>query len=576
MSNGGAGRSCGLLKACIIMLAGLLLAPQLAAQGNAKAPGGTERPGKAAIASAHYLATEAGHEILARGGNAFDAAIAVSSTLAVVEQTSSGIGGGGFWVLHRAEDGFETMIDGREMAPAASTRDMYLDEEGNVDRDLATNGPLAAGIPGEIAALAHIAENYGRLPLAESLAPAVRIAREGFPVYTKFHTMLGWVLPQIKRWPAASEAFLLDGEVPPMGHVIKLPDLARVLERVGNEGPEVFYEGDIARQLVEGVREAGGIWTMEDMAAYRVVEREPIRTVYKGYELVTASPPSSGGIAIAQMLNILDPWPLAQMDRPQRTHLIVEAMRRAYRDRAIYLGDPDFTEVPAARLTSPFYAAGLRAGINPSKATPSVMLPGNNLPWESEDTTHFSVMDADGNMVAATLTVNLVFGNRFMVPGTGFVLNNEMDDFSAKEGEPNAFGLIGFKANAIEPRKRPLSSMTPTIIKGDDKIGIIGTPGGSRIITMVLLGILDFMEGNDPEHWVKLPRFHHQYVPDHISAEPDAFTEEEIAALEEKGHTVEVATRRWGNMHGVLWNKQDNEVKAGSDPRSDAGKAIVR
>jgi gamma-glutamyltranspeptidase/glutathione hydrolase len=560
-----------LINFCLVALGGLLLAPGF--PGTALAQ---EKPGKAAIASAHYMATDAGHEVLAKGGNAFDAAIAVSSTLAVVEQTSSGIGGGGFWVLHRAADGFEIMVDGREMAPAASSRDMYLNEDGTVNRDLAVNGPLAAGIPGEIAALAHIAENYGRLPLAESLAPAIRVAREGFPVYEKFHSMLGWSLPQIKRWPAASEAFLLDGEVPPMGHVIKLPDLAVVLERVGNEGPEVFYEGDIARQLVEGVREAGGIWTMEDMAAYQVVEREPIRTTYKGYELVTASPPSSGGIAIAQMLNILDPWPLGEMDTAQRTHLIVEAMRRAYRDRAIYLGDPDFAEVPVERLTSRHYADGLRAGINPSQATPSIMLPGNDLPWESEDTTHFSVMDADGNMVAATLTVNLPFGNRFMVPGTGFVLNNEMDDFSAKEGEPNAFGLIGFKANAIEPRKRPLSSMTPTIIKGEDKVGIVGTPGGSRIITMVLLGILDFMEGNDPEHWVALPRFHHQYVPDQISAEPDTFTAEEVAALEAKGHEVNVLDRQWGNMHGVLWNRETGEVKAGSDPRSDAGKATVR
>ncbi len=535
-----------------------------------------ERPGKAAIASAHYLATEAGHEVLAAGGNAFDAAIAVSAALAVVEQTSSGIGGGGFWLLHRAEDGFEVMVDGREQAPAAATRDMYLNADGTVNRELATTGPLAAGIPGEIAALAHIADNYGRLPLADSLAPAIRIAREGFPVYEKFHTMLGWSQQHIARWPAAREAFLLDGEVPPLGHVIKLPDLARVLERVAEGGAEVFYEGEIAQQLVDGVRAEGGIWTMEDMAAYTVVEREPIRTRYQGYELVTAAPPSSGGVAIAEMLNILDPWPLDSLSTPQRTHLIVEAMRRAYRDRAIYLGDPDFTEVPVARLTSRFYADGLRAGINPRAATPSMMLPGNDLPWESDDTTHFSVIDADGNIVSATLTVNLSFGNRFMVPGTGFVLNNEMDDFSTKEGEPNAFGLIGFKANAIEPRKRPLSSMTPTIIKGDDRIGVLGTPGGSRIITMVLLGILDFMDGQQPEHWVALPRFHHQYVPDRISAEPDAFTPEEVAALEAMGHTVEVRKGRWGNMHGVLWNRLTGEVSAGSDPRSDAGRAIVR
>jgi gamma-glutamyltranspeptidase/glutathione hydrolase len=468
------------------------------------------------------------------------------------------------------------MVDGREQAPGASTIDMYLDGEGNVDRNLATNGPLAAAIPGEIAALEHIAENYGRLSLARSLQPAIRIAREGFPVYEKFHTMLGWKQEQIARWPAAAEAFLLDGEVPPMGHVIRLPDLARVLEQVAAEGAETFYRGDIARQLVAGVREAGGIWTLEDLAAYQVREREPIRTDYGAYELVTAPPPSSGGIAIATMLNILEGYPLEELQGAQRAHYIAEAMRRAYRDRALYLGDPDFYEVPTERLTSQFYADGLRAAIHPDKATPSDLLPGSEGPREGTDTTHFSIIDAEGNMVAATLTVNLAFGASFMVPGTGFVLNNEMDDFSAKPGEPNAFGLIGFEANEIRPYKRPLSSMTPTFIMGEDRVGVLGTPGGSRIITMVLLGILDFMEGHEPESWVSLPRFHHQYVPDRISAEPDAFTDREVAELEAMGHTVRISGRRWGNMHGVLWDRENGAVTAGSDPRSDAGRAIVR
>ncbi|MEJ2535407.1 MAG: gamma-glutamyltransferase, partial [Gammaproteobacteria bacterium] len=305
----------------LVLLALFLLQPAMAAEA------GAERPGRAAIASAHYLATEAGHEILEAGGNAFDAAIAVSTVLAVVEQTSSGIGGGGFWLLHRASDGHQVMVDGREKAPAAAHMDMYLDENGEVNRDLATNGPLAAGIPGEIAALEHIAERYGRLPFARSLQPAIRVAREGFPVYEKFHTMLGWKKEVIQRWPAAAEAFLLDGEVPPMGHVIRLPDLAGVLEQVAAEGADAFYRGDIARRLVEGVRAAGGIWTMEDLAAYDVKEREPIRTDYGAYELVTASPPSSGGIAIATMLNILEAYPLAELERAQRAHLIVEAMR---------------------------------------------------------------------------------------------------------------------------------------------------------------------------------------------------------------------------------------------------------
>ncbi|MBT8048708.1 MAG: gamma-glutamyltransferase [Xanthomonadales bacterium] len=536
----------------------------------------SEKPGKAAIASAHFMATEAGHEILARGGNAFDAAIAVSAALAVVEPTSSGIGGGGFWLVHRAEDGFETMIDAREQAPAAAHKDMYLDEEGNVVRDLAVNGPLAGGIPGEIAGLQHLADHYGRLPLAASLQPAIRIAREGFPVDDKFHALMNYRIDVIKRWPAAAEAYLADGELPPVGHIIRLPDLAWVLENVAEHGAKGFYTGPVAERVIEGVRAAGGIWTMEDLASYTVKERDPIRTMYGDYELVTAPPPSSGGVAIAEILNILEPYPINELDPVLRTHLIVEAMRRAYRDRAIYLGDPDFVDIPVEMLTSQFYADGLRASIRPDRATPSSMLAGNDQVPEGTDTTHFSIIDAEGNMVAATLTVNTPFGSCFMPPGTGFVVNNEMDDFSAKEGEPNAYGLIGFVANEIQPFKRPLSSMTPTFMIGEDKRAVIGTPGGSRIITMVLLGILDFMRGNEPESWVALPRFHHQYVPDKVSAESGAFTPGQVEALQAMGHEVEVRERTWGNMHGAMWNLETGEVTAGSDPRWSSGRAIVK
>lgn len=558
-----------------------LYAEQANIAGHGKAESGKvgygkARPDKAAIASAHYLATAAGHEILAKGGNAFDAAVAVSSVLAVVEQTSSGLGGGAFWLLHRASDGFDVMIDGREMAPAAAFTDMYLNEDGTVNRDLAVNGPLAAGIPGEVAGLVHIAKNYGKLPLSESLKPAIRTAREGFPVYDKFYRMLKYSEKQIRRWPAGSEVFLADDKLPEMGQLIKLPDLAVVLETIAAEGRDGFYKGEIAQRLVDGVQAAGGIWTMQDMAAYVIKERQPVRTTYQGYELVTAPPPSSGGIAIAEILNIIEPYEIAQQDRVHRIHLTVEAMRRAYRDRALYLGDSDFYPVPQARLTNPDYAAGLRAGIMYDKATPSDMLPGReNLP-DGTDTTHFSIMDTEGNLVAATLTVNTPFGSKFMVPGTGFVLNNEMDDFSAKPGEPNAYGLIGFTANEIQPGKRPLSSMSPTLMIGEDKVAVIGTPGGSRIITMVLLGILDFMDGNGPESWVSLPRYHHQFLPDRISAEPDAFTPQEVAALQAMGHTVEVRERRWGNMHGVMFDRITGEVTAGSDARSDAGSAVVK
>lgn len=535
-----------------------------------------DKPGKAAIASQHFLATEAGHEILAQGGNAFDAAIAVSAALAVVEPTSSGLGGGGFWMIHRAEDNFQTMIDAREVAPAAAHRDMYLDENGEVNRDLAVNGPLAGGIPGEVAGMEHLAVHYGRLPLSVSLQPAIRIAREGFAVDEKFHALMNRRIETIKRWPSAAEAYLVDGEMPPVGHIIKLPDLAWVLEQVAEHGAKGFYTGPVAEKLVKGVRDAGGIWTTDDLATYHVKEREPIRTMFGGYELVTAPPPSSGGIAIAEILNILEPYSVNDLDPVLRTHLIVEAMRRAYRDRAIYLGDPDFVTMPVGMLTSPYYADGLRASIRPDKATPSSMLAGNEPLREGTDTTHFSLMDAEGNMVAGTLTVNVPFGSAFMPPGTGLLVNNEMDDFSAMQGDPNEWGLIGFEANEIQPFKRPLSSMSPTFMIGEDRQAVIGTPGGSRIITMVLLGILDFMRGNEPESWVALPRFHHQYVPDQISAEPNAFTPEQIEALEAMGHTVQVRERPWGNMHGVLWDLESGGVKAGSDPRWPSGRAIVR
>ncbi|MGH8033652.1 MAG: gamma-glutamyltransferase [Lysobacterales bacterium] len=538
--------------------------------------GAQQGPGKAAIASAHYLATEAGFEILEKGGNAFDAAIAVSSVLAVVEQTSTGLGGGAFWLLHRANDGKQVMVDAREQAPAAAWRDMYLDAEGNVNRDLAVNGPLAGAIPGEVAGLEHLAKNYGRLPLAVSLQPAIRIAREGFPVDEKFHEMMGWRISTIRKWPAAAAVMLADGEVPPLGYVIKLPDLAAILEQVAEHGAAGFYSGPVAELIIKGVRDAGGIWTLEDFAAYRVKEREPIRTDYGDYELVTAPPPSSGGVAIAEILNIVEAWPINDLDTVPRAHLLVEAMRRAFRDRAVYLGDPDFVEIPLDMLTSQYYADGLRASIRPDNATPSSMLPGNSQVPEGTDTSHFSIIDADGNMVAATLTVNLPFGSAFMPPGTGFMVNNEMDDFSAKQGVPNAFGLIGFEANEIEPYKRPLSSMSPTFMIGADKRAVIGTPGGSRIITMVLLGILDFMKGHEPDSWVALPRFHHQYEPDVIYAEPGAFTVEEIEALRALGHAVDASGDTWGNMHGVMWNLKTGEVTAGSDPRHASGRAIVK
>lgn len=557
-----------------LVVQGLLLSLTLVLCAVASANDG---PGRAAIASAHGLATDAGFEILGRGGNAFDAAVAVSAALAVVEPSSSGIGGGGFWLLHGSDGELSVMVDGRETAPAASHRDMYLDEAGEVNRDLAVNGPLAAGIPGAPAAWAHVSKEYGRLSLAENLQPAIRLAENGFPVDEKYRLLLGFRAEVMQRWRETAAIFMPGGEVPEVGEIIRQPDLADTLRRVAETDARDFYTGETAGKLVAGVKAAGGIWTAEDLAAYRVVEREPIELQHGGYRLITAPPPSSGGIAIGQILNIIEPWRLHEAGEADRVHLLTEAMRRAYRDRAFYLGDPDFVEIPTEMLLSRNYAAGLRTGIRPDRATPSATLAGDPaFAKESNDTTHFSLMDADGNLVSATLTVNLPYGSAFAPPGTGVLLNNEMDDFSAAPGAPNAFGLIGFTANAIEPGKRMLSSMSPTIVIGPERTAVLGTPGGSRIISMVALGILDFMAGNDPQSWVSMPRFHHQYLPDEISLEENALSEEARTELRERGHEITVRERPWGNMHGVMWNRATGEIGAASDPRVASGKALVK
>ena len=554
----------------LVSLAALVVAEiSLAA---APAPKG---PGKAAVASAHYLATEAGHEILAQGGNAFDAAAAVSMALAVVEPSSSGIGGGGFYLLHRASDGKDVFIDARETAPAAVDPAWYLDDEGKPNRDASVNGPLAAGIPGQPAGVVWLAEHYGRLPLARSLAPAIRLARDGFPVDDKYRALIGYRKDVLNRYPAAARQFLVGGDVPELGHVLKQPELAATIERLVKHGHSGFYAGQTARRLVTGVNEAGGSWTLDDLSAYQVKEREPLRFDYRGHRIITAPPPSSGGVALATMLNILAPWDLAKLAPDLRAHLLAEAMRRAYRDRGIYLGDPDFVQAPVTMLTGTDYAAGLRASIQLDKATPSAMLPGADNEPRGTDTTHFSIIDGEGNLVAATQTVNLPYGSGFVPPGTGVLLNNEMDDFALVPGEPNAFGLIGREANAPAPGKRMLSSMTPTFLIDEDRTVVIGTPGGSRIITMVLLGLLDAVEGHSAEHIVRLRRFHHQYLPDAISAESGALDEATIAGLRERGHTVNAGEREWGNMHVAVWYRDGNRVEAASDPRWSVGRGRV-
>ncbi len=530
-------------------------------------------PGRNAVATAHPLATAAGQQILAAGGNAFDAAVAVSAVLAVVEPYSSGIGGGGFWLLHR-KDGHEVMVDGRETAPGKAHRDMYLDELGEIIPGLSMNGPLAAGIPGEPAALAHIAGHYGKLPLGRSLAPAIRLAREGFAVTPHYRKMATWRKEALNGSFEARATFLDNGEVPELGYVVKQPHLANTLEALAKEGHDGFYRGKVANVMVDAVQQAGGIWTLEDLADYKVIERQPLKGYYGDYTITSVPPPSSGGVALITMLNMLEQLGYDQASEPERTHLLVEVMRRAYRDRAHYLGDSDYVEVPVARLISKPHAKQLAVGIDPLQATPSSTLPGYGAPVGGNDTTHFSILDGEGNYVAATLSINYPFGSGFVAGDSGVLLNDEMDDFSAKPGLPNAYGLVGAEANAIAPGKRMLSSMSPSFVSRPDGTAILGTPGGSRIITMVLLGMLEYFDGKGVDAWVARPRIHHQYLPDILFIEPGALPPSHLKALQKRGHQTELSDSRWGNMQAVHWNRKTGDVEAASDPRVEGAASV--
>jgi len=528
-----------------------------------------------AIASAYPLATEAGQEVLAKGGNAFDAAVAVSAALGVVEPSSSGLGGGGFYLLHRQSDGFETMLDAREKAPGAASRDMYLDKAGNPIANASTDGPRSAGIPGEPAAFDYLARRFGKLPLKVSLAPAIRLAREGFPLYARLQGGIRAKRETLARSPDAAHVFLTaDGGVPELGALIKQPDLAKTLEIIAAQGAKGFYGGRVAEALVNGVRAGGGIWTLADLSSYQVIERKPLEGHYHGARIVSAAPPSSGGVAVIDSLNILSGYDLHAVDSTTRKHLIIEAMRRAYRDRAIYLGDPDFVKMPLPQLISVDYAAGQRTSIRLDKAMPSALLPGIEADKGGLHTTHFSVLDAAGNRVACTISINLFFGSGFMAPQTGVLLNDTMDDFSVKPGTPNAFGLVGNAANAIAPNKRPLSSMSPSFVETPTGLMIIGTPGGSYIISMVLLGTLDYLDGLSAAEIVKDPRYHHQYLPDVVEYETGAMSVTEISQLRAEGYTLQEGARQWGNMQVITWDNATGKVEAASDPRGE-GEGLV-
>jgi len=379
----------------------------------------------------------------------------------------------------------------------------------------------------------------------------------------------------MERFDGTKKVFLADGDAPKVGETFRQPDLAHTLELIAAKGFDGFYRGDTAAKIVADVNKYGGDWQAADLTGYAVKERAPIRFKYRDWDIVTAPPPSSGGVALAEMLQVLEGWDLAKLDEAHRIHIITEAMRRAYRDRTLYLGDPDFVTMPITRLTSDDYAAGLRATIHPDKATPSALLPGGKAPLESDHTTHFSIIDGEGNLASVTQTVNLGYGSGMVADGTGVLLNNEMDDFALKPGTPNAFGVMGFDANAVAPGRRMLSSMTPSFMIGKDRVVVLGTPGGSRIITMVLIGMLGVEQGLDPQQVTAMPRFHHQYLPDQISYEPAAIPAETLKTLEAMGHTLSQGRGTWGNLQAVDWNLGTGVLRGGSDPRNEVGKATV-
>lgn len=534
-------------------------------------------PKQQAVATAHPLATKVGIEILNQGGNAFDAAVAIAAVLGVVEPYNCGLGGGSFWLLHQAAKPTEQadiIIDAREKAPMSASAKKYLNAFGQVNKEKITQGPTAAGIPGQAAALVHIANQYGRLPLSKTFQEAIHLAEQGFLVDEKLALYLEYREKLLKKYPETKAVLFPNNQPLKQGAIFKQPDLAKTLTAIMNEGSAGFYQGVIADKIVSAVNQYGAEWTLDDLKQYQIKERIPLKAAIDGYQVVTMPPPSAGGITLIACLKILSQFETAQLSDADRIHLIAESLRRAYCDRANYLGDPDFIDIPTDWLISDGHIESLTQSINMMRATKSKSLDCHEMVMEGDHTTHFSVIDKEGNLVSATLTINHPFGSGFIVPGTGIILNNELDDFAIKPGKANAFELIGHAANIIAPARRPLSSMTPTFILSNDQVAILGTPGGSRIPSMVLLAALDMMDNKAVTDWVSRPRFHHQYKPDHISFEPAAFSRPLQNALKLRQHKLKNSGREYGNMQAILWDKRQNRLTAASDPRG-IGEAVV-
>jgi gamma-glutamyltranspeptidase/glutathione hydrolase len=527
------------------------------------------------VASEHVLASQVGLDILKRGGNAVDAGVAVGFALAVVLPNAGNIGGGGFMMIHDAKSGKQIALDFRELAPALAHADMYLDAQGNIIPLKSTSTHFAVGVPGTVAGLSLALKRYGTMKLADLIAPSVKLAEQGFIVTEPLAEMLRASQNQLGKWPA-SRAIFFNGDRPlKAGERLVQKDLAKSLRLIAQHGEKAFYEGEIAQKIVAEMKTHGGMMNQDDLKNYKALEREPVRGNYRGYEIVSMPPPSSGGVHIVQMLNMLQHYPIKDYgsNSAQTIHLMSEVMKLAYADRSEYLGDPDFIKVPVKGLTSPDYAQSLIKKINLEKSTPSKEIkPNQPQSYESDQTTHYTVADKDGNVVATTYTLNLLFGSGIVAAGTGILLNNEMDDFSAKAGVPNAFGLIGGSANAVGPKKRPLSSMSPTLVLKDGKMFLTtGSPGGSRIITTTLQVIMNVIDhGMNVAEATITPRMHHQWEPDLLRMEK-GFNVDTLKLLKDKGHQF-----RFGANMGRTQTIQitPKGLEGFSDPRNPDGRAL--
>ncbi len=529
------------------------------------------------VASSSEIATRVGVDILQNGGNAVDAAVAVGLALAVTHPTAGNIGGGGF-MLVRMNDGHCAAIDYRETAPAAAARDMYLNEKGEVVPGASTVGHRAAGVPGSVAGFALALEKFGSMKWADVVEPARILASEGFPVSQALAEDLREA-DALAQFAESRRIFLNDGKFYDEGDTLRQPELAETLARLKERGPREFYEGRTAHLIVEEMKAGGGLITLEDLQSYRPVIREPLRGNYRGYAIITMSPPSSGGVALIEMLNMLERHDVASLghDSSAKYHLLIEVMRRAFADRAILMGDPDVVEIPVRGLISKEYAAHLNKSIDLRRATPSSEVRhGDPIPYEAPQTTHYSIVDAAGNAVANTYTLNTAYGSGVTVRGAGFLLNNQMDDFTSKPGVPNAYGLIQSERNTIAPGKRPLSSMTPAIILKDGRLFmVVGSPGGPTIINTVLQVILNVIDhGMNIRRAVESPRIHHQWLPDRVDWEPSGLARDVRVELEKAGHQLASKGRLIGDVQGIMIDFSTGARYGASDPRGSTGAAM--